>query len=244
MEVRYKCKLAYLGNNYAGFQSQANALAIQDVIEKALLIIFKKKIRIIAASRTDQGVHALGQVFHFDGEEMDINKLKYSLNSLTPKDIHIKNIDIVSTDFHARFSVKEKTYVYLINTGEYDVFYEGRAFQKRYKLDYQLMKEVANLYLGTHDFSSFNTTPYAIKENQVRTIYEFSIKKKGDRYLIKVRGDGFLKNMVRIMVGTMVEVARGKKDIEEVEMMFKQPSKEKRRYNIDANGLYLVRIDY
>lgn len=242
--MRYKVTISYVGSKYHGFVRQKNALTIQVKIESVLAIIFQRDIKITPASRTDQGVHAYGQVFHFDALKKDIGPLKWSLNSLLPKDIRIREIEAVNEDFHARFSVKKKTYHYLINTGEYDPFYENRAFQKKYKLDYEKMLEVAKLFIGCHDFGSFNTTPYSEKPNQIRTISEFTIVKKDKRYLITVTGDGFLRHMVRIMVGTIVDVGRGKISVAEVKERLMKPSKDKRRYNIDAGGLYLVKIYY
>ena len=242
--MRYKVTLAYNGNNYVGFQSQINGLAIQDVVEKALKIIFKDDIRIIMASRTDKGVHALAQVIHFDHEkEFDDYKLKGSINALTPKDIHIIKVEKVSEKFHCRFNVKKKTYEYLINTGEYDVFLDGFAYQCFYKLDLDKMKKGAELFLGTHDFSSFNTTPYEDKKDQVRTIYEFKIIKKKNLLKIRVTGDGFLRNMVRIMVGTLIDLGRDQKSLDDIKKMLEVPNKNTKRYNITGSGLYLVKIN-
>ena len=243
--MRYKCTVAYDGNKYVGFQSQKNGLAIQDVIEKALKMIFCKDVRIVMSSRTDAGVHALGQVFHFDDERIiPEEKLQYAINSSIPKDIYIKKIEYVDENFHARYSVKEKTYQYIINKGEYDVFLNGYAYQCHYKLDVDLMKQGAKLYLGTHDFGSFNTSSYKEYPNQVRTIKEFKIVEKKDLIYITVTGTGFLRNMVRIMVGTLLDLARGQKDISEVKHMVEVPSKNTRRYNIDPHGLYLKKIKY
>ena len=213
--MRYKVTLAYDGRNYAGFQSQTNALAIQDIVEDAIKRVFGEKIRIIMSSRTDAGVHALGQVFHFDSDkEKDEGKLKFSLNSLLPDDIHVTDVKKVSRDFHARYSVKKKTYEYLINIGEYDVFLKGRAYQCFYKLDVDLMKEGAKLFLGEHDFTSFNTSSLKEYPNQVRKITEISITRKKDLLKIRVTSSGFLRNMVRIMVGTLIDLGRGKKSLE------------------------------
>lgn len=243
--MRYKVTLAYNGNNYVGFQSQQNGPTIQDNIEKALKMIFHEDIRIIMASRTDAKVHAYGQVFHFDNKkEMDSYRLKGALNSLTNKDIHIIRVEKVSNKFHARFNVKNKTYKYLINIGEYDVFLDGFAYQCFYKLDLDLMKKGALLFLGTHDFSSFNTTPYEDKKDQVRTISEFKITRKKNLLTITVTGDGFLKNMVRIMVGTLIDLGRGQKTMEDVERMLNNPNKKAVRYNITGSGLYLYKIRY
>lgn len=243
--MRYKVTLAYNGNNYVGFQSQKNGKAIQDVIEKALKRIFGEDIRIVMASRTDAGVHAKGQVFHFDNEKIiDNYKLKGAINALIPKDIHIIKIEKVGDDFHARYCVKNKTYEYLINVGEYDVFLDGFAYQCPFKLDIDLMKKGAELFIGTHDFSSFNTTTYKEKANQTRTISEFKISKNKNILKIRVTGDGFLRNMVRIMVGTLIDLGRGQKEISEIEEMLKIPNKSTRRYNSTGSGLYLVKIRY
>ena len=243
--IRYKVTLAYNGNNYVGFQSQKNGITIQDTIEKALKTIFNKDIRIVMASRTDAGVHAKGQVFHFDNEKkMDNYKLKGAINALVPKDIHIIKVEKVSEAFHARYSVKNKTYEYLINIGEYDVFLDGFAYQCFYKLDVNLMKKGAELFLGTHDFSSFNTTPYKDKADQSRTITEFKITKSKNVLKIRVTGDGFLRNMVRIMVGTLIDLGRGQKTLSDIKEMLNKPCKTTRRYNITGNGLYLIKIRY
>ena len=243
--MRYKVILAYDGRNYAGFQSQKNATAIQDIVEGAIERVFSEKIRIIMSSRTDAGVHAYGQVFHFDTDkEKDEGKLKFSLDSLLPDDIHVVEVKKVSRDFHARYSVKKKTYEYLINLGEYDVFLKGRAFQCFYKLDVDLMKEGAKLFLGEHDFSSFNTSSLKEYPNQVRNITEFSITRKKDILKIRVTSSGFLRNMVRIMVGTLIDLGRGKKSLDDIKDMLEHPCKSTRRYNADPNGLYLVKIFY
>lgn len=244
--MRYKVTVSYDGNNYEGFQSQPSGKAVQDVIEKPIRQIFTNKdLRIVMSSRTDAGVHAKGQVFHFDAEKkIEESRLKCSLNGLLPKDIHVEKVEIVDESFHARFSVKKKTYEYIINLGEYNVFLNGYAYQCFYKLDLDLMKKASKHYLGTHDFSSFNTCSFKEYPNQVRTIYDFKITQKKDLLYIRVTGDGFLRNMVRIMVGTLIDVGRGKKSYEEFLKMFEKPCKSTRRYNIDPHGLYLIEIKY
>ena len=220
--MRYKVTCAYDGSNYVGFQSQKNGLAIQDIIEKALKEVCNKEIRIVLSSRTDAG----------------------GLNAKLPKDIHIIKIQRVSDKFHARYSVKSKTYEYLINIGEYDVFLKDYAYYCPYKLDIEKMKKASSLFIGSHDFSSFNTSTYKEKPNQIRNINEFKIIKKGSLLKIRISGDGFLRNMVRIIVGSLVELGRGKKDINDIKRMLENPCKDTRRYNISPKGLYLVKIKY
>lgn len=243
--MRYKVTISYDGRNYAGFQSQKNALAIQDVIEKALFRIFSEKIRIVMSSRTDAGVHAKGQVFHFDSDKKkDLGKLKYSINSLLPYDIHVNKVESVPDTFHARYSVKKKTYEYFINIGEYDVFLKGYAYQCFYKLDIDKMRQGAKLFLGEHDFSSFNTSSLKEYPNQIRNISEFKITQNKNILKITVTSTGFLRNMVRIMVGTLIDVGRGLKSVDDIKDMLKHPNKSTRRYNADPNGLYLKKIFY
>ena len=243
--MRYKVTIAYDGRNYAGFQSQINALAIQDVIEGVLQKIFSEKIRIVMSSRTDAGVHAKGQVFHFDSPAVkNEGKLKFSMNSLLPKDIHVKEVKQVPESFHARYSVKKKTYEYLINLGEYDVFLNGFAYQCFYKLDVELMKKGAEKFIGIHDFTSFNTSSLKEYPIQIREITEFKIIRQKDLLKIRVTSSGFLRNMVRIMVGTLIDLGRGKKSLEDIDDMLCHPCKGTRRYNADPNGLYLIRIFY
>lgn len=243
--MRYKVSMSYDGRDYAGFQSQINAVAIQDVVEDVLKTMFSEDIRIVMSSRTDAGVHAYDQVFHFDSDKKkNVDKLKYSFNSLLPKDMHINNIEIVSDDFHARFSVKKKTYEYLINIGEYDPFLNGRAYQCFYKLDVDLMRQGAELLKGEHDFSSFNTSSLKEYPNQVRDIKEFKIVQKKDMLIITITSTGFLRNMVRIMVGTLIDLGRGLKTLDDIQDMLDHPNKSTRRFNADPNGLYLKKIFY
>ena len=243
--MRYKVTMAYDGQKYAGFQSQINALTIQDIIEDVLKKIFSISIRIVMSSRTDAGVHAKGQVFHFDiDKKLNTYKIKYSINSLLPKDIHVLNFEEVDENFHARYSVKKKTYEYLINIGEYDVFLNGYAYQCFYKLDVELMKKGAELLLGEHDFSSFNTSSLKEYPNQVRNISKFSIKQDKDLIRIRVTSTGFLRNMVRIMVGTLIDLGRGQKTLDDIKDMLENPNKSTRRFNADPNGLYLLKIFY
>lgn len=243
--MRYRFTVSYDGTAYAGFQSQINALAIQDVIEGVLSSIFDEKVRIVMASRTDAGVHALHQVFHLDSDKQrDPDKLKYALNGQLPKDIHILECGLVSEDFHARFSVKRKTYRYIINLGEYDVFLNNRSYQCRYRLDIDLMREGAKLFLGRHDFGSFSTVDYSEMPDQHRTVFDLRLIEEGNLLILEIIGDGFLKNMVRIITGTLIDLGRGSKTLEDVRNMIDVPDKNVRRYNVTGSGLYLVNIEY
>ncbi len=243
--MRYKVCCSYDGTGYAGFQSQINAVGIQDVIEAALKKLYLKDIRITLASRTDAGVHAYNQYFAYETDkELDPYRIKTALNTFLPQDIHINNVEKVSDDFHPRYFVKEKTYEYIINLGEFNPLLINRAYQCKYKIDIEKMKEAAKLFVGEHEFGSFNTSSYEDYPNQVRKIKSFKLSVKKDILTIRVTGNGFLKNMVRIMVGTLIEVGRGKKTIADVEEMMRVPNKSTKRYNISPSGLYLIDIKY
>ena len=243
--MRIKIIVSYDGSKFCGFQRQKNAINIQKSIENALSKIYNTEVFIKGAGRTDAGVHAKGQVFHFDSDKKkDLGKLKYSFNSLLPKDIHVLKVENVSDNFHARFSVKNKTYEYIINTGEYDVFSKSYAYQCFYHLDIELMKKGAALLIGEHDFSSFNTSSEKEYPNQVRTISEFKITTKKDKIIIRVTSTGFLRNMVRIMVGTLIDLGRGQKTLKDIKDMLDHPCKSTRRFNADPHGLYLIKIRY
>ncbi len=242
--MRYKCTCSYKGTAYVGFQSQKNGIAIQDVIEANLAVFTSFRGRITMASRTDSGVHALGQVFHFDlDEDIDTLTLKGKLNGLLPKDIHIIKVEKVADGTSAR-DTKGKHYRYLINYKEYDPLLEGLAYWCHYDLDMAKIREVMALFIGRHDFSSFNTTPLSVKPDQVRTITEFTVTEKGNMLIFDVKGDGFLRHMVRILVGTLIDVGRGKMSVETVVDMLERPRKDSYRHNIDPCGLYLVEIMY
>lgn len=243
--MRYKVEISYDGTNYLGFQSQPHKKTIQDEIEKAISQILNFDTRIIMASRTDAGVHAKAQVFHFDiDSQLDEYKLKGGFNAVLPKDIHVNSIKKVDETFHARFSVCSKTYEYLINYHEFSPFLINRAYQCKYKLDIEKMRECSKLLLGEHDFSSFNTSTYEEKPDQRRTIFELDLIEENNILKLRIKGDGFLRNMVRIIVGALLEVGRGKKEISDIEEMLNNPSKSTRRYNIAACGLYLTEINY
>lgn len=243
--MRYKVSCAYNGTNYVGFQRQINGLSIQEVIEERLKIILQKDIRIIMASRTDSGVHAYEQVFHFDLEDkLDEYKLKASLNGLLPKDIHILKVELVDESFHARFSVVKKTYEYHININEYDVFLKGLAYYCPYKLNYDLIDMALPFFIGYHDFGSFNTSPYDLYPDQCRTIYRLDYVIEDNLLIFTIEGSGFLRHMVRMIIGTLIDLARGKKTLEEVIDMLEHPNKSKHRFNIDPSGLYLKEICY
>ena len=241
--MRYKCIVEYDGTNFHGFQVQNDLRCVQSEIEAALLIITKKKTKIYGAGRTDAGVHAYGQVFHFDFDVvMKPEFMKNAINCRLPNDIHILKVEHVSDNFHARFSAKSKTYEYLMDFGEIDPLKVNYRWYYKYKLNIDLLKESAKVFVGTHDFKAI--TKNHKLENTIRTIYSIDFEEEGTLLKIKFRGNGFLHNQVRIMVAMMVEVAREKITISDLKNVLKSLDRKKAPKTAPANGLYLMDIEY
>ncbi len=253
--MRYKCIVSYDGTLFHGFQSQennkavANQRTIEDEICKALKVICKEDVTIYASGRTDAKVHAIGQVFHFDTNiEMKESNMKRAINSLLPEDIYIKEVEIVSNDFHARFSAKKKEYHYLIALDEYDPLRKNYLHYPLYKnFDIKKMEEASKIFIGEHDFKSF--TKNHELENTIRTIYsiDFEVVTKDDRpdiLKIKFIGNGFLHNMVRILVAMIFMVGIGKLSKEELKSILAKKNRQFAPKTAPASGLYLYKVYY
>lgn len=242
---RFRCTVSYCGAAYEGWQSQRDGKSVQEQIEEALHEIAHQKINIIASGRTDAGVSARGQVFHFDTDR-DLSGRKWmgALNGHLPKDIHI--IDCTETDFtfHARYSVRMKQYDYRINLGPYDVFTKDIAYQCPVALDIEKMKEASRYLIGTHDFTSFNSNTLAETPNQVRTVNDIVFSREGTILKLTFTGKGFLRYMVRMMAAQLIEVGRGRLQPEDIQKILDAKSKTISRKNAPANGLTLERVDY
>lgn len=240
-----KAIVSYDGYNYAGWQKQENALGIQTVIENALCKITKEKIDIVASGRTDAGVHALGQVFHFETNK-DIPAIRYemALNALLPKDIRILNTQEMPKDFHARFSATKKRYDY------YCTYESKNPFNYRYKnillkpLDLQAMKDASNVLLGSHDFTSFASSKIDPRKPRIKTITRIEIKQENQDVHFIFEGTGFLRYQVRMMTGTLIAVGQHKIDKKDVQAILDCKDKHACRFNAPSCGLYLVEVQY
>ena len=243
--TRYKCTVAYVGRNYDGWQSQKLGISVQEKIEEVLERICGKKVSILASGRTDAGVNAAGQVFHFDSErEMTARKWKGALNGGLPDDIRITDVEAVPRTFHARYCVRWKRYDYCINLGEYNVFNKDYAYQCPIPLDVEKMKEASRYMVGTHDFTSLNSSPLKEYPNQVRTIRRIEFTQEGDLLRISFEGKGFLRYMVRMMSAQLIEAGRGRIKPEDIAKILEARSKTIARRNAAANGLTLQYVDY
>ena len=241
--MRYLMTFSYDGTNYNGYQKQPNKNTIQDNIETNLSKIFNTKITISASGRTDKGVHAINQKAHFDAKEMDINKLKKSLNKLINNDIYIKDIKKVKDDFHARFSVKEKEYKYLINLGEYNPLERNYIYQYNSELDIKRIKKANKYFIGTHNFKSLTKASKEI-DSYERTIYSIKIKENGSILEITFKGNGFLRYMVRNMVGLLIEIGSNKKTIDCVKSILEAEDRTLSGITAPSCGLYLKNVKY
>lgn len=242
--MRYLCVVSYDGTNYAGWQKQNDAVSVEETIEKVISKILNKETKIYGSGRTDAGVHALGQTFHFDVENIkDNGKFLYSLNSLLPEDINVISIKEVDDNFNARLSAIDKTYEYRLNTGKYSVFTRNFENQFMQKLDVKSMQKAAKLFEGNHNFQNFTSKPKDT-QNFVRTINYISIEEFNDLITFKFNGDGFMRYMVRMITGTLIQVGLGKLDIAQIKELLDTKERKIVSYKANANGLFLVNVNY
>ncbi len=243
-----KAIVKYDGSHYYGWQSQNSQTDIKTVagvINRVVSKINKRPTQVVASGRTDRKVHALGQVFHFHNDHnIDLKRLKNALNNALPDDIEIVDVEQVNDDFHARFSARSKEYHYYLNLGKFNLFEKDYITQYNKKLDYQLMVEAAKYFIGKHDFRSFNATPLAEKNNQVRTISKFKILQKDNLLIFQIEGDSFLRHMARMMVGTIIYIGARKYTIDDLNKLLNNKESTLAPFNAKPNGLYLVKVNY
>lgn len=242
-----KLTIEYDGTNYAGWQIQNShrSKTIQEVIEKTLRKILQEKIKIIGSGRTDAGVHALGQVANFKtNSKIPLEKIQQALNSLLPDDIVIVKVDEAGPDFHARFDAKSKLYRYLIVNRNYpSAFLRKQSYFYPYPLDVDLMRREAKCLVGRHDFRSFQASD-KIGRSSIRTVKQIKIKNSKGMITIDIEADGFLYNMVRNIVGTLVEVGRGRFSAGSTKRILSLKDRRKAGPTAPACGLCLIKVNY
>lgn len=243
---KFLITIQYLGKNYFGFQKQENEpRTIQGVIEQALNALTGENIEIFASGRTDAGVSAYAQTAHFESNTtIPANKLPFALNEKLPNDIKITDCKEVPNDFHARFNVKKKTYVYNIYFGPHMLpFYDDRSYWIKKQPNIKLMKQCAKILEGKHNFKCFMSSGGQSKTFE-RIIYYIDIEQKSNLITIEVCGNGFLYNMVRIIVGTLLEVGNKKKTIDDVKLALEKQDRSLAGFLVPAKGLYLKEVKY
>ena len=204
--------VSYKGTNYQGWQKQTNAPSIQEEIEKVLSRVLNTEISIFGSGRTDAGVHAKGQTFHFViDKEIDVEKLRYSVNCLLPKDIHVLSMKVVDDNFHSRYDVKEKTYSYTISVGENNPFTNEFTYNYLKPLDFNRLAEALKPFNGEHNFQDF--TSKEEDEDGFKRWVKIDTEIKDNVLTIKFTGNGFMRYMIRFMVGAAIAVAEGREEI-------------------------------
>lgn len=242
---RYKITVSYLGTDYCGWQTQKNGTSVQSVLEKAFFELFGRAAAVIGSGRTDSGVHALGQVAHFDADtSIPPDKIPFAVNTLLPVDIRVISCREVSEDFHARFGAKEKTYAYRLYISPHvNPLKSATAEHIPVRLDLNQMKKAAKYIEGTHDFKCFEAAGSKIK-NTVRTVSKIKIEEDGADVTVTVTGNGFLYNMVRIIAGTLVYVGQGKLRADEIPDIILSGDRKRAGKTLPSKGLCLMSVIY
>ncbi len=241
----YKLIMSYDGTPYHGWQMQENAISVQQCLSEAIERIFGEKPTIYGSSRTDKGVHAIGFCCNFKTEkERDCEKIVVGLNAVLPESICVLSCERADENFNARFDAKGKEYIYKIwNSRRRNPFLLHKALHHPLPLDSDMLNLQAKSYIGTHDFSAFCAAGGTTKTN-VRTIFDCSVERDGDLVIFKVKGDGFLYNMVRIMVGTLLDINSGKIEKDSIPQIIESRDRLRAGITAKAHGLYLNEVFY
>lgn len=241
--MRYFIEIAYNGKNYFGWQRQAEQISVQQVLEETLSTLLRTELKIMGAGRTDTGVHAKQLFAHFDFDELgNKEEFLFRINSFLPKDISVKNIFEVKEDAHARFDAVEREYEYIISLGK-DPFSEEFAYQINNKPDLELMNKAAKMLLNHKDFQCFSRSKTDVKTYNC-TIVKAFWEAKNNKLIFTIAADRFLRNMVRAIVGTLLDVGFGKVSIDEFHQILKSKSREEAGASAPAHGLYLTKVIY
>jgi len=243
--TRWKCVCAYDGGHFAGWQSQAGANAVQDVIEARMAQIFGRPIRIHGSGRTDSGVHAHGQVFHFDAEwRHGPEKLLAAFRIGLPAGIQVKSIRVAPAGFHARFQATGKRYEYRVHLGDADPFTRPYCWPFFRSLDVTAMQAAAEVLRGKHDFRAFTALNGPAREDTVRDLRTLAVTRRGRIIRIVAEADGFLYKMVRSLAGVLVSVGEGKVTVQQVREILASRERTAAVQTAPPQGLFLVKVFY
>lgn len=242
--MRFFITLSFDGTNYHGWQIQPNSDSVQQRLQEALSTLLRQPIEVVGAGRTDTGVHARMMVAHFDWEELiDGKQLAYKLNKFLPQDIAVQEVRLVDEEKHARFSATSRTYHYFIHMRK-DPFQQAYSWQVPFKLDFEKMNEAAKVLLEYKDFTSFSKVNTDTKTNLCDVKEAFWEEIAPDRWRFTITANRFLRNMVRAIVGTLVEVGRGRLRLEDVRRIIEAKDRCSAGESVPAKGLFLVDIKY
>jgi len=243
--MRYAASVEYEGTHFFGWQRQSTVNSIQEEIENSISKITQTNIKIHGAGRTDAGVHALGQIFHFDTDIVrPIKSLIKGTNSFLPDSIRIKWIKMVPDDFHARFLATGREYQYLLHNASINSsIWSNHCGWSFYDLDYDLLKKASKKFEGCHDFTAFRSSECQAK-SPIRLIENIGVEKFYNYYLFTINGDGFLHHQIRNMIATIINVARKEISIDHIEILFEKKDRSLTPATFSPNGLYLTNIKY
>lgn len=242
--MRYFITFSYDGTAYHGWQIQPHSLSVQEELQKAMSILLRKPMEVVGAGRTDTGVHARKMVAHFDyDEEVDCPQLVYKLNKLLPRDIAVQQVEPVAEDMHARFSAKSRTYHYFVHMGK-NPFLRSYSWQVYGNIDFELMNQAASVLMEYKDFTSFSKVNTDTKTNDC-TITEAHWDRVGEnQWCFTITANRFLRNMVRAIVGTLMEVGRGRMTIEQLRRVIDAKDRCCAGDSVPGNALFLVQVKY
>ncbi len=240
--MRYFLKLAYNGTAYHGWQVQPGDVTVQDVLQKSMGLLLRKKTVVVGAGRTDTGVHASEYFAHFDSEEALAHEFVFKLNSLLPKDIAVYDIYEMTDEAHARFDALSRTYEYTITTRK-DPFLLDKAYYSWGKIDLAQMNKAAEILKTYCDFEAFSKTKTTVN-NYLCRIDEANWRQEGDLFIFKITANRFLRNMVRAIVGTMLDIGRGKRTPESLHEIITSKNRLNAGASAPAQGLSLIKISY
>ena len=243
MQVRYFIEIAYNGKNYFGWQRQPEQISVQQVLEETISTLLRKEIKLTGAGRTDTGVHAKQLFAHFDSDKIEnFDEFIFRMNSFLPKDISVKNIFEVKEDAHARFDAVEREYEYVISVGK-DPFSQDFAFQINNAPNVPWMNQAAELLLAHRDFQCFSRSKTDVKTYNC-TIVKAFWEAKDNRLIFTIAADRFLRNMVRAIVGTLLDLGYGKTTLDDFKAILNSKRREQAGASAPAHGLYLAKVIY
>ena len=236
---------SYKGTNYYGWQKQVGFVSVQSTIEEVLSKVYDTPITIYGSGRTDAGVHAIAQSFHYvSDKEKDLKQLAYALNKMLPEDIKIISLEKVDDDFHARYSAKQKVYEYRIALNNKDPFQNDLAYVYPMQFDVNLFEQALQKFVGKHNFQDFSSKEED-ENGFVREIYEIKVTQNQEFVITRFTGNGFMRYQIRNMIGTAINIANGKENLSFIDYHLKQDKiREIVSYKAPASGLYLIKVVY
>jgi len=241
--LRYFIQLSYFGKAYHGWQNQPNAITVQEVLEKALSTLLREKVEVVGAGRTDAGVHATEMFAHFDFDAIqDVEELVYRLNAFLPEDISVQRISVVLPEAHARFDAEERTYEYWV-IQQKNPFYTNFAHLVEHPLNIDAMNQSAQFLLYHEDFECFSKSNTDVK-TFICNVRKAFWEEREAKLVFTISADRFLRNMVRAVVGTLLDVGLGKMKPEEIKAILNSKNRSKAGVSVPAKGVYLTKVSY